>query len=571
MKLSTNFVKDYIDINDIDLKKIAEDMTRVGNEYDSAEKFLGGTNLIIGQVLTCENHPDSDHLHICTVNIGTEVLNIVCGAPNVRAGLKVIVAKVGAELPGDVTIKRGMIRGQESNGMMCSLAELGIDGKFLTQADKEGICELGDDAVVGEDPAKYLQMDDGVIDFELTANRGDLLSILGMAYELGAIYDKKVKPVELSHSESGEDINNNFKIDIKTENCKLFLAKKALNVTIKESPAFIKNRLMACGIRPINNVVDISNYVMLELGQPLHFYDADRLGNCLQVRMAENGEKLTTLDDTERTLDENDIVISNGEKAIGKPIGNYITLDIKNMKSIDDDTVDKISEVLATELKEIIAKHISDTEDILVVGLGNRFVTPDALGPKVIPEIEVTRHILKYMPELMPSDTRPVSAVSPGVLGITGIETLEILKGIVDNIKPKMLIVIDALATRSIERISSSIQLADTGIVPGAGVDNTRKEISVKTLNVPVIAVGIPTVVDLASITNDCINIFIENLQQKAMSNDALNKLKEQDNYEEIKQALVPKEYNMIVTPKEIDELIENMSKVVSQGINKSL
>lgn len=317
MKLSTNFVKDYIDINDIDLKNIAEDMTRVGNEYDSAEKFLGGTNLIIGQVLTCENHPDSDHLHICTVNIGTEVLNIVCGAPNVRAGLKVIVAKVGAELPGDVTIKRGMIRGQESNGMMCSLAELGIDGKFLTQADKEGICELGDDAVVGEDPAQYLQMDDGVIDFELTANRGDLLSILGMAYELGAIYDKKVKPVDLSHSESGEDINNNFKIDIKTENCKLFLAKKALNVTIKESPAFIKNRLMACGIRPINNVVDISNYVMLELGQPLHFYDADRLGNCLQVRMAENGEKLTTLDDTERTLDENDIVISNGEKAIG--------------------------------------------------------------------------------------------------------------------------------------------------------------------------------------------------------------------------------------------------------------
>ena len=200
MKLSTNFVKDYIDINDIDLKNIAEDMTRVGNEYDSAEKFLGGTNLIIGQVLTCENHPDSDHLHICTVNIGTEVLNIVCGAPNVRAGLKVIVAKVGAELPEDVKIKRGMIRGQESNGMMCSLAELGIDGKFLTQADKEGICELGDDAVVGEDPAKYLQMDDGVIDFELTANRGDLLSILGMAYELGAIYDKKVKPVDLSHS-----------------------------------------------------------------------------------------------------------------------------------------------------------------------------------------------------------------------------------------------------------------------------------------------------------------------------------------------------------------------------------
>lgn len=317
MKLSTNFVKDYIDIDDIDLKQLAEDMTRVGNEYDSAEKFLGGTKLVIGQVISCENHPDSDHLHVCKVNIGSEVLDIVCGAPNVRTGLKVIVAQVGAELPGDFVIKKGMIRGQESNGMLCSLAELGIESKFLTQADKDGICELGDDAVVGEDPAKYLQMDDEVIDFELTANRGDLLSILGMAYEIGAIYDKKVKDVDVSYSESGEDINSSFKLDIKTDNCKLFLAKKAMNVTIKESPAFIKNRLMACGIRPINNVVDISNYVMLELGQPLHFYDSDRLGNCLQVRMAEEGEKLTTLDEIERTLDVNDMVISDGEKTIG--------------------------------------------------------------------------------------------------------------------------------------------------------------------------------------------------------------------------------------------------------------
>ena len=265
------------------------------------------------------------------------------------------------------------------------------------------------------------------------------------------------------------------------------------------------------------------------------------------------------------------VLNEEGEKAIGKPIGNYITLDIENMKTADDTKIDNISEILSVELKKIISEHITDTEDILIVGLGNRFVTPDALGPKVVPEIEVTRHILKYMPEIMPADTRPVSAISPGVLGITGIETLEILKGIVDNIKPKMLIVIDALATRSIERISSSIQLADTGIVPGAGVNNTRQEISIKTLNVPVIAVGIPTVVDLASITNDCIKIFIENLQQKAMSNDTLNKIKEEDNYENIKQALVPKEYNMIVTPKEIDELIENMSKIVAQGINKSL
>ena len=315
MKLSTNFVKDYVDI-DVDLKTHAEDMTRVGNEYDSAEKLINATKLVIGEIIECVDHPDSDHLHLCKVNIGTEVLNIVCGAPNARTGIKVIVAQDGAELP-EITIKRGMIRGQESNGMMCSLAELGLDHKFLTQADKDGIAELGADAVVGEDPIKYLGMDDNVIDFELTANRGDLLSVLGMAYEIGAIYDKPVKEVDLSHEEHKEDINNSFSVEVKTENCKMFLAKKAENVVIKESPTFIKNRLIACGIRPINNVVDISNYVMLELGQPLHFYDADRLGNKIVVRMAEPNEKLTTLDEIERELDDTDIVIADATHGVG--------------------------------------------------------------------------------------------------------------------------------------------------------------------------------------------------------------------------------------------------------------
>ena len=203
-----------------------------------------------------------------------------------------------------------------------------------------------------------------------------------------------------------------------------------------------------------------------------------------------------------------------------------------------------------------------------MVGLGNRFVTPDALGPKVIPEIEVTRHILKYMPELMPSDTRPVSAVSPGVLGITGIETLEILKGIVDNIKPKLLLIIDALASRSIERISSTVQLADTGIVPGAGVGNTRKELTEETLGVPVIAIGIPTVVEAATIAADSLDLFIQKIQEQAKSNDFLNKLQEEDKYEMIKEVLAPNDYNFIVTPKEIDELIENMKDVVARGIN---
>ena len=170
-----------------------------------------------------------------------------------------------------------MIRGQESNGMICSLSEIGIDSKFQSEEDKTGIHILGDDAKPGDDPVKYMGLDDEVIDFDLTANRGDLLSILGMAYEIGAIYKKKVKDIDLSHKEKKENINDSFALDIKTDNCKLFLAKKALNVEIKESPDFIKNRLIASDIRPINNVVDISNYVMLETGQPLHFYDADKL------------------------------------------------------------------------------------------------------------------------------------------------------------------------------------------------------------------------------------------------------------------------------------------------------
>ena len=315
MKLSTNFVKDYVDI-DVDVKTLAEDMTKVGNEYDSAEKLLKATKLVVGEVKECEMHPDSDHLHVCKVDVGTEVLDIVCGAPNVRKGLKVIVALDGAELPGGI-IKRGKIRGQESNGMLCSMAELGLESKFLEEADKTGIHELPLIAPIGEDAIKYMQMDDEVIDFDLTANRGDLLSILGMAYEIGAIYDKKVKDIDLSYKENGEDINDSFKVEVNTDNCSIFLAKKVKNIKIEESPAFIRNRLIASGIRPINNVVDISNYVMLETGQPLHFYDADTLKGKLEVRMATEGEKLTTLDEIERTLHAEDIVISDGEKAIG--------------------------------------------------------------------------------------------------------------------------------------------------------------------------------------------------------------------------------------------------------------
>ena len=287
-----------------------------------------------------------------------------------------------------------------------------------------------------------------------------------------------------------------------------------------------------------------------------------------------NLQEIDGIENVEEKIDENikvsrvKITNENGEKAIGKPRGNYITIDVKNLKTATDDDIQKTSETLSKELQEIINSHVDKQGDILIVGLGNIYVTPDALGPKVINEIDVTRHLIKYLPQYVEEGTRSVSAISPGVLGTTGIETVEILKGIVDNIKPKLLIVIDALASRNIERISSTIQISDTGIVPGAGVNNTRQEISKKTLGIPVIALGIPTVVELATIVSDGIDIFINRLQEKAESNEYLNRLQQNDKYEDVKEALNVGEYNMIVTPKEIDDLIENMKDVVARGIN---
>ena len=292
---------------------------------------------------------------------------------------------------------------------------------------------------------------------------------------------------------------------------------------------------------------------------------------------ANNLEEIDGIETNEEEIDENikvervKITNENGQNAIGKPIGNYITIDIKKLKIAQEEELQKSADTLANELRKVIDAHIDKSGEILVVGLGNVYVTPDSLGPKVVNEIEVTRHIINYLPQYVNEGTRMVSAIATGVLGTTGIETVEILKGIVDNIHPKMVIVIDALASRSIERISSTVQLSDTGIVPGAGVGNTRNEISQKTLGIPVIAIGIPTVVETAVLVNDCLDIFIEKLQDEAKSNDYLNQLKEEDNYEEIKEVLNPKDYNLIVTPKEIDGLIENMKEVVSRGINAAV
>ena len=294
-------------------------------------------------------------------------------------------------------------------------------------------------------------------------------------------------------------------------------------------------------------------------------------------RKANKLEEIDGIETEDQEINENikvsrvKITNENGEQAIGKKKGVYVTIDLKDLKVANEDDIQKASDTLSNELKAIIQNHVQSKDDIMVVGLGNIYVTPDSLGPKVINEIDVTRHIIKYLPQYIDENARPVTAISPGVLGTTGIETYEILKGIVDNVKPKLIIVIDALASRSIERISSTIQISDTGIVPGAGVGNTRAEISERTLGIPVIALGIPTVVESAVLVNDCLDLLIEKMQNEAKSNVYLNQLKEQDNYEKIKDVLNPQNYNMIVTPKEIDDLIENMKDVVARGINMSL
>lgn len=265
------------------------------------------------------------------------------------------------------------------------------------------------------------------------------------------------------------------------------------------------------------------------------------------------------------------ITSDEGEKAIGKPIGTYITFDLKNLRYAEDEEIDESSNIISKELKSIIDSNVDAQDEILIVGLGNEYVTADSLGPKVVSKIEITRHLLKYAPECVVPGARSVSSIAPGVLGTTGIETLEVIKGIVDNVKPKLIIVIDSLASKSIERISTTIQISDTGIVPGGGVGNARKELSKKTLGVPVIAIGVPMVVELATLVSDGINIFINKLQDKAESNEYLNKLEQEDKYEEVKEALNIGEYNMIVTPKEIDDLIDNMGSIVSKSINYAI
>ena len=334
MRVSNSWLKELVDV-DIDAKEIADKMLHVGNEYESINELCPATGLVVGRVVSKKPHPDSDHLNICEVDLGDKIYQIVCGAPNVDVNQKVIVSKIGAKLPAG-EIKKTVIRGVESNGMICSLAELGLESKYVREEDKKGIYVLPEDAPVGIDAKEYLALNDIYVDYELTANRSDLLNMIGMAYEVGAIYNKKVKLPENDVDEISEKAEDYIDIECKTNNCKAYMSRIVKDIVIKESPQFIKSRLMSCGIRPINNVVDISNYVMLEYGQPLHFFDLDKVGNKVVIRQANNGEKITTLDGIERKLKDSDIVICDEDKPIALAgvmggLDTEVTMDTKNI------------------------------------------------------------------------------------------------------------------------------------------------------------------------------------------------------------------------------------------------
>jgi len=313
--ISLNWVGDYIDIKDQDVNELAQKITRAGINIEGVVTHHMD-NLVIGEIKKVEEHPDSDHLHVCRVNIGDEELQIVCGAPNVCEGLKVIVAKVGAILPGDFEIKKSKIRGVESSGMMCALFELGLEEKTDENYAK-GIAELADDAPVGEDPLVYLGLDDTLYDLDIHKHRNnDCYYHIGFAYEIACILNRKVTLPSLDFKVNKENIKDKFKLSVDTDKCSYYMARMVKNVKIGESPDFIKKRLTAAGMRPINNVVDISNYVMLEFGQPLHFFDMDKLGDTIVVRDAKDGEKIVTLDGQTRELNSDDIVITDGKKPV---------------------------------------------------------------------------------------------------------------------------------------------------------------------------------------------------------------------------------------------------------------
>ena len=335
MLVSLKSVNQYVSLEGLTPEEIADKLTFAGVEVEEVSKLASGTNLVIGHILECVAHPNSDHLHVLKVDLGPKygVTQIVCGAPNARTGLKVIVARVGAILP-QIEIKKGVIRGEESNGMCCSLLELGVDGKYLSDYQKAGIEELPEDAPVGEENVLgYLGLDDSVLNLKVLANRPDLLSIFNVAREIGAIFNRTVKiPVV----KSKVDFKTKLVVGSKTNRCSQFSGKEIKGIVTKPSPKWMSDALMAMGVRSINNIVDIGNYVMLMTGQPLHMYDADKLAKAELYAQDDYSGDFVALDEKTYKIIPGDIVIccNNKPMCLGGVMGSLECAVDENTKNI---------------------------------------------------------------------------------------------------------------------------------------------------------------------------------------------------------------------------------------------
>ena len=334
MLVSYNWLKQYTNIED-NATDLAEKITRGGIEVEGVEYLADNiSNVVVGYVETKEKHPDAEKLNVCTVNVGEEDnLQIVCGAPNVDAGQYVIVAKVGATLPG-IKIKKAKLRGVESQGMICSLKELGLNQSVVPKNYQDGIYVFESEQKLGADAVEVLGLNDYILDLSITPNRADALSMRGLAYELGALYNQKVTFPDSEVEENYSDTE--LKVVVESDSCKNYLGQVVKNIEVKDSPLWLQTRLMNSGIRPINNIVDITNFVLLEFGQPMHAFDKDLVGNSIVVRNAKEGEVLETLDGEERKLKESDLVITDGTKpiALGGVMGGKNTEVSNNTKNI---------------------------------------------------------------------------------------------------------------------------------------------------------------------------------------------------------------------------------------------
>ncbi|QQC96651.1 phenylalanine--tRNA ligase subunit beta [Mammaliicoccus sciuri] len=319
MLVSKEWLSEYINI-DANTEDLAEKITRSGIEVDSVTHYGDDIKkLVVGHVVSKEKHPEADKLNICIVDVGEEEpVQIVCGAPNVDKDQYVIVVRVGGRLPGGVKIKRAKLRGEVSEGMICSLQEIGIDPNVMPKKYADGIYVFSNEPTPGSDALEALLLNDDVLDFDLTPNRADCLSMLGAAHEVSALYGNDIQYPNTSLDESEEKASQSLSVTVQDqEGVPFYAARVVKNVTIAPSPSWMQSRLMKAGIRPINNVVDVSNYVLLEYGQPLHMFDQDQIGSDqIVARYAHENEKITTLDNVERELLTSDLVITNGEEPI---------------------------------------------------------------------------------------------------------------------------------------------------------------------------------------------------------------------------------------------------------------